>query len=78
MAITLFSERFRREAGEPPGQALRRIRLDEARCLLATTDLDLVAIAERCGYRSVASFVHRFRCDTGLPPGRWRRQLTGG
>ena len=45
-----------------------------ARELLATTDWNLTAIARHSGYRSLASFAHRFREQTGLPPGRWRRR----
>ncbi|MDA3961844.1 MAG: AraC family transcriptional regulator [Planctomycetota bacterium] len=48
-------------------------RLDLVRILLRDTDLDLAAIAQRCGFASANYLVRRFRAQTGMTPGRWRR-----
>ena len=48
-------------------------RLQEARRLLATTDLTVAAITGRVGYRDPGYVIRRFRAAHGLAPQEWRR-----
>lgn len=68
-----FAAKFAQMVGTPPMQYLISWRLMKARALLAGTDLDMVEIAERCGYRSVPSFTRRFKAAFGIGPGGYRR-----
>ncbi len=70
-----LTRRLLRESGETPASLLDRLRMGEACRLLRATDLKLKAIAYCCGYRSVASFSHRFRAVYGLSPKRWQRVI---
>ena len=48
-------------------------RMQEARRLLADTDLTVAEIAGRVGYREAGYFIRRFRTAHGVPPATWRR-----
>lgn len=66
---------FHSAYGMAPTAYHRQVRLDHAAYLLETDhDLDLSDIAHRCGYRSLAGFVHAFAKQHGQPPRRWLRQ----
>lgn len=68
-----FSHRFTQAVGTSPIDYLTTWRLMKARALLASSNLDMADIAERCGYRSVPSFSRRFKKSFGLGPGTFRR-----
>ncbi|MDP9022093.1 MAG: AraC family transcriptional regulator [Actinomycetota bacterium] len=63
----------RRRTGRPVGQWVTERRMQEARRLLADTDLTVAAIAGRIGYRDAGYFIRRFRRAHGVPPQEWRR-----
>jgi AraC-like DNA-binding protein len=53
----------------------RRLRIAEAKSLLATTDDNLSEIARRTGFSSLTVFSRNFRRETGVPPSEFRRQI---
>lgn len=57
---------------KPPGQALRRARLEEAARLLRETDRSVRSIGERIGYASPSAFVRAFKRDFGDTPLKYR------
>ena len=63
----------RRGTGRTVGQWLAERRLQEARRLLATTDLTVAAVAGRVGYHDPGYFIRRFRAVHGLTPQEWRQ-----
>jgi AraC family transcriptional regulator, transcriptional activator of pobA len=63
----------RRRTGRTVGQWVTERRLQEARRLLATTDLTVTEIAARVGYRDPGYFIRRFRAAHGRAPQEWRR-----
>lgn len=63
---------FRRELGFTVQKAVSHARLDEARRLLATTDLPMAEVARRAGFASTAYFMQAFAARHGTSPGRWR------
>ncbi|MFM2092049.1 MAG: hypothetical protein RLZZ127_2538 [Planctomycetota bacterium] len=71
---TTLHERFLRCLGQTPMACLQRLRLAQARRLLATTAVPVVEIGERCGFRSGSHFNRVFRGLEGVPPALWRRQ----
>lgn len=63
----------RRGTGRTVGQWVTERRLQEARRLLATTDLTVAVVAGRIGYRDPGYFTRRFRTAHGLAPQEWRQ-----
>jgi AraC family transcriptional regulator len=68
---------FRACFGTSPGSYARRVRLDHAAELLATTDEPLSEIATDAGFADQSHFTREFRRHTGVPPGTFRRQTRG-
>jgi transcriptional regulator GlxA family with amidase domain len=69
-----FAARFTALVGEPPLAYLARWRMVKAAQLLRDTDLVMIEVAERVGYRSEASFNKAFKRLEGIPPGGYRRR----
>lgn len=68
-----FTRIFQRITGVSPGRFLAALRLQEAKRLLVSTDLNVAAISVRVGYSSVGTFSTRFTKSVGLPPTTYRR-----
>ena len=62
-----------RRTGRTVQQWITERRMQEARRLLADTDLTVAEIAGRVGYREAGYFIRRFRTAHGVPPAAWRR-----
>lgn len=70
-----LERRFRRILGRTPLQEIRRVRIAQARQLLASTQLPLKAIAERCGYSGPSRLIEAFHQETGQSPSSYRGQI---
>ena len=57
---------------------LMRIRMEHARELLGSTDLTMMMIADRIGYRCVFAFSKSFKRYFSVPPGTYRRAIKSG
>jgi AraC family transcriptional regulator len=68
---------FRRAYGCPPGEYLRRLRLERATHAVAHSDASLVEIALEAGYADQAHFTRAFKRATGWTPGEYRRAVKG-
>jgi len=68
---------FRRLLGRSPHDELLRVRLDQARRLLAETDLKLAAVASRSGFPHVQHLCASFKSAYGKTPGRYRSSVRG-
>ncbi len=79
-ALGLPYSTLRRRIRQATGRSLRDhaidARLQQARCLLATTEDAVSAIAERCGFDDPYYFARLFRRKTGLSPSGFRRSGT--
>lgn len=64
---------FRAHVGRAPLALIRTRRLEEARRLLAETELPIAEVALRCGFADQASLTHALRRVLGTTPGRLRR-----
>jgi AraC-like DNA-binding protein len=67
-----FAEVFKKETGVPPGEYLRRLRLDRAQVLLRTTKMAASDIAHECGFSDAAQFSRSFRNVYGMTPSDYR------
>jgi AraC-like DNA-binding protein len=67
-----LSFEFSRETGETFTQYLSRIRIEEAKRLLATTGLMVYEVGERVGYPNVEHFSRVFKKLVGVSPVRFK------
>jgi transcriptional regulator GlxA family with amidase domain len=65
--------RFRQATGHAVLDELQKARIHQAKQLLANTNLPVSAVAENCGYASLAHFRDTFRKETGANPLTWRK-----
>jgi transcriptional regulator GlxA family with amidase domain len=68
-----FSRSFRRAYGETPYQYLLTRRLERARHLLRTTEMQVAEVCLAVGFTSVGSFTTTFRRHVGITPLDYRR-----
>lgn len=66
------------QAGTTFQAELDALRLDDARRLLALSELGIEEVAGRMGFAEPASFTHAFRRWTGMTPSEWRQRHKGG
>jgi two-component system response regulator YesN len=67
-----LSFEFSRETGETFTEYIARVRIDEAKRLLATTALHVYEVGERVGYPSVEHFSRVFKKVAGVSPVKFR------
>ena len=68
-------KRVKHDTGKTFHQLLLEIRLAEAKRLLATTHLDLIAIAQQCGFFDQSHFTRHLRKAINLAPGQFRKLM---
>jgi len=69
----VLESRFQKIIGRSPHEEIMRIRLDRVKQLLEETDLSLIEIAERTGFRHSEYLNVTFKKQTGITPGTYRR-----
>jgi transcriptional regulator GlxA family with amidase domain len=67
-----FSRQFASARGVSPGHYLARLRLEEAKRLLAGSDLMVKEIAALCGFADANYLTKVFRRKCGITPGAFR------
>ena len=72
-----FSREFRRTFGETPHRYLLTRRIERARYLLRTTDMQVAEVCLAVGFNSVGSFTTTFRRHAGVSPMEYRRENGG-
>ncbi|MCA9017560.1 MAG: substrate-binding domain-containing protein [Planctomycetaceae bacterium] len=70
----ILENRFQKFIGRSPHEEIMRIRLDRVKQLLEETDLSLIEIAERTGFRHPEYLNVAFKKQTGTTPGSFRRK----
>lgn len=69
-----FTRVFQRATGLSPGRFLSAIRLQRAKQLLVSTDLNVADISFLVGFNSVGTFSSRFSRSVGMSPTQYRKQ----
>lgn len=66
---------FRQTTGMTIFEYLRRLRIAEAKSLLAATDNNLSEVAQKTGYSSLTVFSRNFTQKEGMTPSEFRREI---
>jgi len=77
LTLRSFNRRFKNATNTTPSAYLQRQRLDNAKELLRTTDLEVSSIAERCGYSDNSYFSSKFKSHVGQTPLSYRKSVRG-
>jgi len=77
LSRTRLERRMREAIGRTPGEEIHRVRFDEVRRLLDSTDLRLAAIARRCGFEHPQYMSEAFKKHFGMTPGSYRQSRRG-
>ncbi|MNG12783.1 HTH-type transcriptional activator Btr [compost metagenome] len=67
-----FSQAFKEYTGESFVHYLKRLRIERARELLATTDFKVYEISEKAGFENVKHFSRVFKEMEGVSPQEYR------
>ena len=67
-----FARRFKQAVGTPPHAYITHVRIERAKRLLAGTNLPLIEVATRVGYRTQAHFTGVFHRYVGTTPRAYR------
>jgi AraC-like DNA-binding protein len=68
MSVSAFHRNFNAATGMSPIQFQKRIRLQEARLLLASRPSDVTGVSRTVGYESSSQFSREYRRMFGTPP----------
>jgi|GEM_PF-5209466 AraC-type DNA-binding domain-containing proteins len=66
---------FKKATGMTVSEYIRRLRVDEAKNLLATTEKNLSEIARATGYASLTVFSRNFKREAGQTPSQYRQDI---
>jgi LacI family transcriptional regulator len=73
---SVLQRRFRKELGRSLQEEIIQVRMKRARQLLAETDLSLLEVAERAGFRHQEYLGAIFKAKTGRTPAQYRREAS--
>jgi transcriptional regulator GlxA family with amidase domain len=71
-----FVRRFSKATGMPPLEYVHRLRIEEAKQMLETSDVAIEAVAAEVGYQDSSFFGRLFRRRVGLTPAQYRRRFS--
>ncbi|HEU0251952.1 MAG TPA: AraC family transcriptional regulator, partial [Pyrinomonadaceae bacterium] len=72
-----FAREFKRTTGTTPHQYLMKLRVEQAKALLAKKDLPLIEVGLQSGFSHQSHFTRLFRRFTGTTPHSYRLARTG-
>lgn len=75
MNYSLFSYLFKEYTGSNFVNYLKGIRMEEAKRLLAETDLRIIEISAKIGYENEKHFMKTFKASCGVSPSEYRKNL---
>lgn len=74
-SVSYFKGWFKQKTGWAPSTYLRKLRLDKAKELLATSDYTILEIAALVGYSSHAALTRAFQKQDHISPAAYRKQV---
>lgn len=76
MNYTLFSYSFKQYTGSNFVNYLKDIRMEEAKKLLAETDMKIIEISQSVGYDNEKHFMKIFKSTCGVSPTKYRKNMS--
>ena len=74
----VLEQRFRKQLGRSPAAEIRRVRIEKAKQMLASTNRSLSQIAVACGFDHPEVLTRVFRRYEGTTPSSYRQRIRGG
>lgn len=78
MNYSLFSYAFKQYTGQNFVSYLKELRMNEAKRLLAGTDMRVIEISRRVGYENEKHFMKTFKSQNGVSPTEYRKNMQFG
>ncbi|UVI29011.1 AraC family transcriptional regulator [Paenibacillus spongiae] len=78
VSTSYLSRSFKEKTQVNFSQYIWQLRVNKAMRLLVTTNDPLQIIIESVGYLDAPNFIRKFKKETGLTPGQYRKQSSGG
>ena len=75
MSQKTLNKRFEAVFGRTPGAAIRHVRAERAKELLATTELSVSRVSDLCGFDEPSNFNLFFKREVGCTPGHYREKI---
>jgi len=72
MSKSHFCRKFKSEMGMTVMEYIFKTRIAAAETLLASEDLSISQISERCGFSSISYFCQKFKAQTGISANKYR------
>ena len=76
MCMTAYNMAFKKQMGMPPTKYIIRLRINNAKELLRTTNLIVREIGVICGYDDVVFFRKTFKKEVGVSPSEYRKNTS--
>ena len=70
-----LTEKFKKETGQSVNSYIRYAKVERAKVLLESTELDIKDISERLAFNTVNYFIQSFRDTTGYTPAQYRKKF---
>lgn len=78
LSVSHFTRAFRHTTGLPPHQYLLRLRIQQAKDLLAHSRMQITEVGFRCGFERSTHFATMFRRAVGMSPRAYRSARSSG
>ena len=78
LSIHYFIRVFKRTMGETPHQFVMRLKLEEAKKLLISTDESVIQVGLGVGCENPSHFSQLFKSNFGIPPLKFRKTFQNG
>ena len=77
LSRTYFCELFKKFAGSTFNEYINNLRINHAKTLLATTDMNITEIAIASGFNDISNFCRQFAKQINVSPSEYRKMVTG-
>lgn len=72
IAQQTLRRKFKDATGHTLSSYMTALRIERAKELLISSDLDINLLCAKCGYLDLSSFIRLFKSETGVSPGKFR------
>ena len=73
VSLSYLKRHFKEQTGQTIMDYLNHYRIEQAKHLLRTSDIQLKDLVQQIGYHDVSSFIRKFKQMVGITPGEFRK-----